>query len=147
MRKLITILFLALSVPLHAETAGRDGGALPSQGDLIGGKGADGKFHYFLVGNDGKLNFSSAGATTGATSQVTTSTTAATLAIARPTRRSLLIKNIDATITVYIGPATVTALNGMPLKAGESVVVSAVNLWQVISASGAPVVAVLDEWD
>src|ERR1022692_34094 len=61
------------------------------------------------------------GAANLASSQVTTSTSASTLAVARPTRTSVLFRNLDSTISVYIGPATVTAANGMLLKAGESV--------------------------
>lgn len=82
-----------------------------------------------------------------ASSQLATSTTAATLVVARPTRRSVTIKNLDTTITVYVGPATVTASNGMPLKAGESISVTWVGLIQVIAASGTPTVASLDEYD
>jgi hypothetical protein len=81
-----------------------------------------------------------------AVSQVTATTTAATLAGARATRCSLVIKNTDAAITVYVGPATVTSGNGMPVKAGESLAVSWVGLVQVISASGSPVVAIWDEY-
>lgn len=95
----------------------------------------------------GSINATSGGAANVANSQVTASTTAGTLVIARPTRVSCLVRNLDAAITVYIGKATVTAANGMPLKAGESVVISAVTLWQVIAASGTPTVAILDEYN
>lgn len=87
------------------------------------------------------------GAANNAVSQVASSTTAATLAIARATRRSITIKNTDAAITVYVGPATVTAGNGMPLKAGESISKTWVGLVQVIAASGTPTVAIDDEYD
>ncbi len=80
-------------------------------------------------------------------SQVTASGTAGTLAIARPTRKSCLFRNLDSSLSVYIGPATVTSANGMILKAGESIPVTAVILWQVIAPSGSPVVAVMDEYD
>ncbi len=93
------------------------------------------------------VTVSQAGAAHEANSQVATSTTAGTLIIARPTRRSCLIRNLDSSITVYFGAATVTAGTGMPLKAGESTVVTAVTLWQVIAASGTPTVAVVDEYD
>ena len=66
---------------------------------------------------------------------------AATMVIARATRKSVLIRNTDAAISVYIGPATVSAVNGMLLKAGESVPVDTTALIQVIAASGTPVVA------
>lgn len=87
------------------------------------------------------------GAPNFATGQVTTSTTAATFVSARSTRRSVTLKNLDLTITVYFGPATVTSGNGMPLKAGESVMVDTTALIQVISASGTPVVAFAETYD
>ena len=82
-----------------------------------------------------------------ANGQVSASTTAATLVVANPTRRSVLIRNLDATITVYVGAATVTAANGMPLKAGESVSVDTSQLIQVLAASGTPTVAWFQTYD
>lgn len=79
--------------------------------------------------------------------QVQASTAAATLVAARAARRSILIINMDATITVYIGKPTVTAANGIPLKAGASVVLDMTGLVQVISASGTPQVAYLETYD
>lgn len=87
------------------------------------------------------------GAANFATGQVATSTTAATFVAARATRRAVTLKNLDTSITVYIGPATVTSANGMPLKAGESISVDWVGLIQVIAASGTPTVAYADTWD
>ena len=87
------------------------------------------------------------GAIQAAPSQVTASITASTLVIARKTRTSCLVRNTDATISVYIGTATVTSANGMILKAGESVVITGQNLWQVIAASGSPVIAIIDEFN
>ena len=81
-----------------------------------------------------------------ATGQVTATTLAATMVIARATRKSVLIRNTDAAISVYIGPATVSAVNGMLLKAGESVPVDTTALIQVIAASGTPVVSYYDAW-
>lgn len=95
----------------------------------------------------GTVTATPGGAAHAATSQVATSTVAATLAIARPTRVGLLVRNLDTSISVYIGPATVTSGNGMLLKAGESVVVTAVTLWQVIAASSTPNVAICDEYN
>jgi hypothetical protein len=82
-----------------------------------------------------------------ATGQVASSTTAGTLVIARSTRTSVLFRNLDATISVYIGPATVTSGNGMLLKAGESVSFTDVGLIQVIAASGTPTIAFADEYN
>lgn len=87
------------------------------------------------------------GAANLATSQLATSTTAATLVVARPTRRSVTIKNEDATITVYVGPATVTTANGFPLKANQSISLDWVGLIQVIAASGTPTVSTADVYD
>lgn len=81
------------------------------------------------------------------TGQVATSTTAATFVIARPTRRSVSLQNLDASINVFIGPATVTAANGYRLGPGQSVSVDTTLLIQVISASGTPTVAFYDVWD
>lgn len=87
------------------------------------------------------------GAANIAGGQVAASTTAATLVAARATRRTALVKNLHTTIAVYIGPATVTAANGMELKAGESVSVDWTGLIQVIAASGTPTVAFLETYD
>lgn len=94
----------------------------------------------------GTVSSSPTGAANLATGQVTAGA-AGTLVIARATRRQVTIKNTDAAITVYIGPATVTSGNGMPLKAGESITVRWVGLVQVLAASGSPVVAYMDEYD
>jgi len=93
------------------------------------------------------LNVKGAFVTTTATGQVTTSGSAGTLVAANATRRRAILKNTDTTITVYVGPATVTTANGMPIKAGESIEWRGTALIQVIAASGSPVVAYMDESD
>ncbi len=90
---------------------------------------------------------SSPGAAHLTTGQVTASGTAGTLVAARATRRSVLVRNTDAALSVYVGPATVTSANGMLLKAGESCPFTFVGLIQVIAPSGSPVVAFADEYD
>lgn len=87
------------------------------------------------------------GAANYANGQVATSTTAGTLVAARATRRSVTIKNVDASITVYIGAATVTAANGMEIKAGQSINIDTTALIQVIAASGTPAVAYIETYD
>ena len=87
------------------------------------------------------------GAANVAVAQLATSTTAATLVAARATRRGVTIRNHDTSISVYVGPATVTSSNGLLLKAGESVFVTWVGLIQVIAASGTPTVGTWDEYD
>lgn len=90
---------------------------------------------------------SNRGAANLAISNGTASTSAATLVVARPTRRSMLIRNLDPTITVYVGPATVTAANGFPILAGENLPFTWVGLFQIIAASGTPAYSVADEYD
>lgn len=58
-----------------------------------------------------------------------------------------VIKNIDSTITIYLGGSGVTTSNGYPLLAGQSVTLSSINseagsLWAV-AASGTPKLSVL----
>ena len=79
--------------------------------------------------------------------QLTASTTAQRLAQRRNTRRRLVIKNTDSSITVYIGKMGVSSTLGMSLLAGESIsVMSTASVW-VVAASGSPVVAWWDEFD
>jgi hypothetical protein len=118
------------------------------------GGGSDGTYiRTFLTDPSGRLyvNVNSLATPVGpghfVTSQVATSTTAGTLAVARPTRTSVTFVNMDASITVYIGPATVTAGNGFPLLAGQSITLYTTALIQVIAASGTPTVAVGDEYN
>ncbi len=86
------------------------------------------------------------GAANLATSQVTSTSSAATLVVARPTRRSVLIRNTDAANSIWVGPATVTTANGFLIKAGESVPFTWVGLIQVIDSGSHAVVAIADEY-
>ena len=81
-----------------------------------------------------------------ANGQVATSTSSAELVAARPKRRRVIIKNLDSTITVYIGTGTVTTANGMPLLAGESIAIEATVAINGRSASGTPTIAYLEEY-
>lgn len=88
------------------------------------------------------------GAANLATAQVTSTGTAATLVAARATRRSVLFRNVSASGSVWIGPATVTSSNGVELKAGESVPFTWVGLLQVIdNTTDHCVIAIADEYD
>lgn len=86
------------------------------------------------------------GAANTAYSQVTAGASAQLLA-ARPTRREAIIKNIDASITVYIGTGTVTSANSMPLLAQQSMPITYTGQINCLAASGSPVVAIRDEYD
>ena len=97
-------------------------------------------------GSGGGLVVKTPGAAHANVAIVATSTSSGALAIARSTRRGLLIRNTDAAITVYISTGTAST-SSFPLKAGESVPVTCVSAWNVIAASGTPNVAIVDEYD
>lgn len=78
--------------------------------------------------------------------QVTTSTSAASIA-ARATRRGITVRNLDSSITIYIGGVGVTSSTGMPLKAGESIAIDTSAAVYYIAASGAPILAFLESYD
>lgn len=77
----------------------------------------------------------------------TSTASAATLLVARATRRSAVIRNLDAANSVWVGPATVTTANGFEIKAGESVPITWVGLLQIIDNGSHAAVAVADEYD
>lgn len=104
----------------------------------------DGTFPLTVTGT---VTTSQAGAANLACATGNVSNVAATLAVARPTRRSILIRNNDAAINVYVGPATVSSTNGVLIKPGEAVALSYVGLIQVIAASATPSVSIADEYD
>jgi hypothetical protein len=119
--------------------ASHQGGAVPDPGAVAG------TTRYLR--EDGTWAAMGTGAANLANGQVTASGTAATLVAARATRRYVTVKNTDAVITVYVGAATVTSANGMPLLAGESISLDFNGLVQVLAASGAPVVAYAEVYD
>lgn len=82
-----------------------------------------------------------------ASAHVTASVTAGTLVAANATRRSVVCQNLDTTITVWVGPATVTTSNGIRLQPGQSVSIDSTALIQVIAESGSPVVAEMETYD
>lgn len=111
------------------------------------GQGTGGATKVEGVTGGTPLAVTQAGAAHTATGQVATSTSAGTLLAARATRRSATFVNMDTSITVYIGPATVSAANGLRLKAGESINIASVDALQVIAASGTPTVNYVELYD
>lgn len=82
-----------------------------------------------------------------ANAHVATSTTSAELIAARAGRAWVIIKNIDASITVYVGTGTVApsgATGGLPLLAGESVQLDTSAAINGRSASGTPSIAYVE---
>lgn len=109
--------------------------------------------HGMILVNQGALSFGTDSVTavvTGAanlvTSQPTPAITATTLAIARPTRTSCTIINVGST-QVYVGPATVTAANGILLAPGASIDLTYVGLIQGISIGSTGLCHVADEYN
>ncbi len=92
-----------------------------------------------------------AGAAHLATTHATSTGTAATLVVARPTRRSVLIRNVEAAGSgknVWVGPATVTSAVGTLIAAGESLSFTWVGLLQVIDDNtNHAVLNIADEYD
>jgi hypothetical protein len=87
--------------------------------------------------------------------QVATSTTAGTILAAQASSGSITdprivtVKNVDAAVVIYIGVLggpTVTAANGYPLRAGDSLTIAYANAIEgltAIAASLTPSVAVI----
>lgn len=97
--------------------------------------------------NIGKVTTIPTGSPNYANGQVATSTTSATLLAARSTRRSVTFKNLDGSITIYIGSGTVTSGNGYPLLAGQTITLTITTLINAIAASGTPSIAYIEEYD
>jgi hypothetical protein len=80
---------------------GRDGGQLPKQAIAIGGKGADGLFHYLLTGNDGSLP-AATGSATSANQATQITAEQAILATAGATTGAAVITDANGTLQQYL---------------------------------------------
>jgi len=88
-----------------------------------------------------------AGAANLATAQVATATSQVAAAIARPTRKSIVFQNLDAAITIYVGPTGITSSTGVPIPPGGGRSFTWAGQFFAVSASGTPVLSVSDEYD
>ena len=89
------------------------------------------------------------GSTAIATGQVVVTTTAATLVVARDSRKRVILSN-NSSVDVYIGPATVTTVNGFRLAVGAAITLYTTALVQAIIAAGLTMtgnVDYLEEYD
>lgn len=86
------------------------------------------------------------GSTAIASGQVAPTSTAATLLAARETRKRVTFVN-RGSVSVWVGPATVTSANGLEIKPGESYVMYSTALIQAITASATGAVQYLEEYD
>lgn len=81
------------------------------------------------------------------TAQATLSTTAAEVLPASLVRRSVLLRNTDASISIYVGVLGVTSSTGFVVKAGETLSLNTRAAIYAVAASGTPVVHTLCEND
>jgi hypothetical protein len=81
------------------------------------------------------------------TAQVALSTTAAQVIAGNRARRSVCIRNQDASISVYVGPTGVTTATGILLKAGDPMTLYTTGPIFAVAASGTPTVGYLAEND
>lgn len=79
--------------------------------------------------------------------QLTTSGSAQSAVAARPTRTGVTFINIDATNTIYLGPAGVTSGNGIPLPPGASITLTWVGAIFAICGGGTPILGFWDEYN
>lgn len=87
------------------------------------------------------------GAANESNGQTTLSATSAQLVPARPTRTGVVIVNIDAAITIYLGPAGVTSSTGLPLAPGQSVPLTWVGAIYAVAGSATPKASFWDEYN
>lgn len=62
-------------------------------------------------------------------------------------QRAVIIRNHDASISVYIGNPGVTSATGILLKAGETITINTRGAVSAVAASGTPTVGFLIESD
>jgi len=123
--------------------------ALPAGANLIGSTTAFGSAAAALLQN--ALNqavVDNRGVANVATGQVTmTAATATVIAAARVTRQRAIVRNLDATNSIYLGfSAAVTAANGFLVKAGESIEVATATAIYGFQAAATPAVAYWEEY-
>lgn len=83
-----------------------------------------------------------------ATGQQPLGATAVQVVPAGTTRQlSALVRNQDASISIYVGGVGVTANNGILLKAGESITINTIAAIYAVAASGTPTAGYLTESD
>lgn len=87
------------------------------------------------------------GAANIAISQVTAAAASGVLVASRATRRSVAVRNQDATNSAYIGTGTVTSANGFLLKAGESISIDTVAALNCIRDTADVALGVVEIYD
>lgn len=93
------------------------------------------------------VNPAEAGAANFATLQRTLNVTFTQFYSARATRRAILVTNTSASITAYLGDATVTALTGHALPPGCSVVLPITTALYGITAASTALITAIEVYD
>lgn len=119
-------------------------GALPAGSNLLGLIVAQGNIGDLQQDPSGDLYTTDRATANWNTTQTALSITAASVAVARPTRTRIEIRNLDAAINVWIGQVGLTTANGMLLKPGESRAFYAQTAIYAIAASGTPSIEIAD---
>lgn len=89
------------------------------------------------------VNPAEAGAANYATAQINVTNAVTQIVNSRSTRRAVLIINIDATNTVYLGSASATSSTGHALPPGASIVIPiTIAIWGITASSTAKVTAI-----
>jgi hypothetical protein len=74
------------------------------------------------------------------------SVTAEAMLPERPSRVSAVLRNLDASITMYVGASTVDS-GSFPLPAGASMTLTTIAAVYVVAASGTPTLAIWEEYN
>lgn len=85
------------------------------------------------------------GATSFASSTNTLSVTAEVVLAARPNRIAAILRNIDASITIYVGDSAVDSTY-FSLPAGASISLTTTAAVYAVAASGTPTLAIWEEY-
>lgn len=94
--------------------------------------------HAISTGNPIPVNPAESGAPNHAENQVSVAASATQIVSTRATRRGVIIKNTDASATIYLGGATVTTSTGHALAAGEAITIpTTIAVYGIVASSTA----------
>lgn len=99
-------------------SVGTTGAAVPTSADLVGWKDGSGNLQPVSAANP--LPVTEGRGSTFAPAQVSVTTTATQILAVTTLPSGRIVRNMDTTATMFIGPSGVTPSNGFPVYAGES---------------------------
>jgi hypothetical protein len=121
--------------------------AIPSLFPPVSGVDSGLQVHANLGSAVIPVDVPNAGAPNGAFGQQAVISTATLIAAVRATRRAILVLNLDATATVYLGNSNVTTATGLALKPGISISLPWIGACYGITASGTVNVTFVEIYD